>query len=79
MSKLYRVRRDLPDDSHVQLKATDLPTCKAFLRSISDKWRDLRDMPVAIGEEPYVVKREKMQVMVSQGERIVDVYIVEEA
>ena len=79
MSKLYRVRRDLPDDSYVQLKATDLPTCKAFLRSISDKWRDLRDMPVAIGEEPYVVKLEKMQVMVSQGERIVDVYIVEEA
>lgn len=75
----YRVRRDLPNNSYVQLKSATLPECKRVLQSIKSKWDELRF--VGIDEEPYEIELVKggKQLIVTQGERVVDRYIVEPA
>lgn len=73
----YHVRRDIPNNTYVQVKSTDLPTCRAFLRSVKSKWDDLKNMPVSMGEEPYVTKLEKMKMTVTQDGKVVDMYVVE--
>ena len=76
----YRVRRDLPNNSYVQLKSAPLAECKSVLQSIKRKWDDLRDVGLD-GSEPYVVELAKggKELVVTQAERIVDRYIVEPA
>lgn len=73
----YRVRRDLPGNSYVQLKSATLPECKSVIKSIKAKWDDLRN--VGIDEEPYITELDKggKKLIVTQGERVVDCYVVE--
>ena len=80
MAQQYRVRRDLPNNDYVQVKATDLPECKRVMRSIYDKWRDLRD-PKWSEEEPFDVELTNggKLLEVYQGPRLVDRYIIEKA
>ena len=74
----YRVKRNLPDNSYVQLKSATLPECKSLLKSIRDKWEDLSDNGSAFGEEPFVVTLENNRLVVTRGERVVDEYVIEE-
>lgn len=73
----YRVRRDLAENSYVQLKSATLAECKSVIKSIKAKWDDLRN--VGIDEEPYVTELAKggKLLTVMQGERLVDCYVVE--
>lgn len=73
----YRVRRDLPGNSYVQLKSSTLPECKALLKSLRDKWEDLADTGTFGGGQAYSVDLGGMALVVKQGEKIVDRYVIE--
>lgn len=77
MAKQYRVRRDLPDNSYVQVKSTTKEECKRVLRSLKDKWADLAKGEPFNGEDPYVVTLKGATLTVTQGERVVDRYVME--
>lgn len=76
----YRVRRDIPGNTYTQVKSTTLAECKRVLRSIRDKWNDLKNVPFE-DEEPFEVdlKAGGRELVVTQGERVVDRYVVEGA
>lgn len=76
MSK-YRVRRCLPGNDYVQLKSATMADCKALLKSIKGKWDDLAHMGSFGGGEPYETKIDKSNLIVLQGDRIVDKYVIE--
>ena len=73
----YRVRRDLPDNTYTQVKATDLAECKRVLRSIKGKWDDVKAMGTFNGGEPFVTKLSAKKLVVTRGEDIVDQYVIE--
>ena len=76
----YRVRRDIPGNSYTQLKSADLADCKALLKSIKGKWDDLKG--IGLDEEmPYSTQMMAggKELVVTQGDRVVDRYIVEKA
>jgi hypothetical protein len=77
MAGKYRVRRETNGDHSIQLKASGLPECRAVLESIAEKWRGISDVPLAYGGQPYVVKVTKYMLIVTEGERVVDKYVVE--
>lgn len=74
----YRVRRDIPGNTYTQLKSATLAECKRVVKSIRDKWSDLKGVPLD-DEEPYEVdlKAGGKELIVTQGERVVDRYVVE--
>lgn len=74
----YRVRRDLGENHYTMLKSSTLPECKRVVRSLKGKWDDVKDVPME-GEEPFEtnLKNDGRELVVTQGERIVDRYIVE--
>lgn len=78
--KSYRVRRHLVGDSSIVVRSTTLPECQAYLESVQRKWNDLKDMGTFGGKEPYEtsIKKNK-ELVVTQGETIVDHYVVEKA
>jgi len=73
----YRVRRDLPHDSYVQLKSSTLPECKAFLEKMQQTWANLGDMGTFGGREPFVASISGKVLTVTQGEKVVDRYVIE--
>lgn len=79
MAGKYRVRREIKEDHSIQLKASGLPECQAFLESIAEKWRSISEVPLAYGGQPYVVKVTKYMLIVTERERVVDKYVVEAA
>lgn len=76
----HRVRRDIPGNSYTQLKAADLSDCKALLKSIKSKWDDLRGVTWE-DELPFQteLKTGGKELVVMQGDKVVDRYVVEPA
>jgi len=74
----YRVRRDIPGNDYVQLKSATLAECKSVVKSIKQKWDDVKNI-VLDDEEPFETQLMKSgkELVVTQGERMVDRYIVE--
>lgn len=72
----YRVRRDLNGNTYTQLKSADLPECRRVLQSLKAKWDDLANTPLD-DQEPFVAAIAGMKLVVRQGERIVDSYVIE--
>jgi len=73
----YRVKRDLPENSFVQLKSAPLAECKALLASLEQKWNDVKENGVAFGEEAFVVERSPQSLVVTRGNEVVDRYVIE--
>lgn len=76
----YRVRRDLPGNDYVQLKSATLGECKGVVKSIKEKWDDLKNVGID-DEEPFETHLSKggKELVVTQGDRVVDKYVVEES
>lgn len=76
----YRVRRDIPGNEYTQLKSATLAECKTFIKSIKQKWDDVKNI-VLDDEEPFETHLQKSgkELLVTQGERTVDRYVVEKA
>lgn len=75
----YRVKRKLPDNEYVQLKNADKEDCKQLLRSLKDKWNEVKDVGVAFGDDPFVVNLKRDTLTVTKGDRVVDQYIIEKS
>lgn len=73
----HRVKRNLPNNDYVQLKNATLAECRALLDSIEGKWNDVKENGVPFGEEPFVTERNKNSLTVTQGEKVVDNYVIE--
>lgn len=75
----YRVKRKLPDNEYVQLKNADKDDCKQLLRSLKDKWNEVKDVGVDFGDDPFVVELKRDTLTVTKGDRVVDQYIIEKS
>lgn len=73
----YRVRRDIPGNTYTQLKSSTLKECKDALKSLKKKWDEVAKEGAFAEAEPYETKLAKKELVVSQGDRIVDRYVVE--
>jgi len=75
----YRVKRKLPDNEYVQLKNADKEDCKELLRSLKNKWNEVKDVGVDFGDDPFVVSLKRDTLTVTKGDRVVDQYIIEKS
>jgi hypothetical protein len=72
----YRLRRNTRSDTQVLIKSGSIAECQATLDSIKRKWLDVKD--VTFTGEAFTVKSEKGKLTITQSQRVVDEYVIEE-
>ncbi|MCA1807842.1 MAG: hypothetical protein LC687_08365 [Actinobacteria bacterium] len=72
----YRVRRNIPGNTYVQLKSAPRSECKRVLRSLADKWEGVASLGFG---PPFSVELEANELIVEREGVVVDHYIIEEA